>query len=70
MSNNIDHILAIRAQTLSNNNYNPVPQNDNQEIYQDSKEIKNLLLQPLNLCLLITTIVMIFILFLLIIIYK
>jgi hypothetical protein len=71
MSNNIDNILAMRAQTLrGNNNYSSVPNNDNPEAYQEPTETKSAFLQPLNLCLLISTVIMLFIIFLLIVIYK
>jgi hypothetical protein len=75
-NNNIDRMLSMRAQTLSgNNNYGGTDCNNaevevQQNNYEDENSLKNLLLKPLNLSLLIGTIVILFILFILMVVYK
>jgi hypothetical protein len=74
-NNNIDHMLSMRAQTLSGgNNYGTTNDNGNLALLNDKnqsqEETKSPFLQPLNLCLLVSIIVILFILFLLMVIYK
>ena len=76
-NNNIDRMLSMRAQTLSgNNNYGATDNNNEVQVevqqynYEDENSLKNLLLKPLNLGLLIATVVILFILFILMVIYK
>jgi hypothetical protein len=73
-NNNVDRMLSLRAATLSgNNNYGTTENNNNvpEPLYNEEKNsYMSLLATPLNLCLLISSVVILFVLFLLMVIYK
>ena len=76
MSNNLNHILSMRAQTLARSNSensNNIPtNNDFQPVEYDGNNDNEpkVIFTPLNICLLVTTCIILFLLFLLIVIYK